>query len=194
MNPYYQYPYQNNGHNMIPYPSAYLQPLSPYMQYPIASPNITMLKPILSNHPAKIRLTAFKELTGYPNYGNPSGNADILYTGNKGNWTILIPPQLFFTGSYKAQLVIRAVLDDHSNVPVRQYSATISINGDYIHKGRLQLEHGKPAGKKFTNWRELTFNVQNLKRNNRVQIVNTSRTGENDWIGLDWMEIRLIPR
>lgn len=85
-------------------------------------------------------------------------------------------------------------MDDHTNVPARQYSATISINGTNVHRGRLQLEHGRPAGQRFINWRELTFDVRNPRRNNRIQIVNTSNTGANDWIGLDWMEMRLIPR
>lgn len=194
MIPYYGYPYQSDSYNMIPYAPEYLQPPYPYLYNPTEQPFTAVQQPVLSDGPAQIRLTAFKELTGFPNYGNPSGNADILYTGNTGQWTILIPPQLFVTGNYRAQLVIRAVLDDHINVPVRQYSATISINGNTVHRGRLPLEHGRPSGQRFTNWTELTFNVQNLRRNNRIQIVNTSRTGESDWIGLDWMEMRLIPR
>ncbi|MGF7056636.1 hypothetical protein [Brassicibacter mesophilus] len=180
---------------MMPY-YGYMQPEMsyPYMTYPFAPPSAGDPPPILSDRPTEIRITAFKELTGYPNYGNPSGNADILYTGNTGQWTLLIPPQIFVTGNYRARLIIRAVLDDHSNVPERQYSATISINGTVVHRGRVPLEHGRPAGQKFTNWKDLTFNVPNLRRTNRVQIVNTSNTGNYDWIGLDWMEMRLIPR
>lgn len=147
--------------------------------------------PVLSNNPEVATIVLFKELTGYPNYGNPSGNADILYTGNRGVWTFSVPAILLLTGNLRAQLVIRAVLDDHSSVAVDRYSATISINGTTVHTGRLRLEHGRPAGGRFTNWSSLTFNVPNLRRNNRIVIVNTSNTGSNDWIGLDWMEMRI---
>ncbi len=149
--------------------------------------------PILSDNPAITSVVLFKELTGYPNYGNPSGNADILYTGNRGVWTFQIPAYLFVPGALRAQLAIRAVLDDHSTVPVDRYSARITINGTQVHTGRVPLEHGRPPGGRFTNWSLLTFNVSNLRRSNRIVIVNTSNTGDNDWIGLDWMEMRLNP-
>jgi len=150
--------------------------------------------PVLSNNPPVTSVTLFKELTGYPNYGNPSGNADILYTGTRGTWTFNIQPFLFNPGNLRAQIVIRAVLDDHYNVPVNQYSARITINGSVVHNGRLNLEHGTPAGGRFNNWRSLTFNIPNLRRNNSVTIVNTSSSGPNDWIAFDWMELRQTPR
>ncbi len=151
-------------------------------------------QPQLSNNPVTANITLFKELTAYPNYGNPSRNADILYTGNRGTWTFDSPAFLLIPGNQRARIVIRAVLDDHVNVPVNRYSARITINGTVVHNGRVQLPHGSPAGGMFTNWRELSFNIPNLRRNNRVVIENTSSTGPNDWIGLDWMEIRLLPR
>lgn len=46
--------------------------------------DISQLQPITTNNPAITTLTLFKELSGFPNYGNPSGNADILYRGNRG--------------------------------------------------------------------------------------------------------------
>jgi hypothetical protein len=150
--------------------------------------------PLLSNNPVTANIVLFKELTAYPNYGNPSRNADILYTGNRGTWTFESPAFLFVPGNQRAQIVIRAVLDDHSDVPVNRYSARITINGSIVHNGRLQLQHGTPAGGMFTNWRNFTFNITNLRRVNRITIENTSNTGENDWIGLDWMELRLLPR
>jgi hypothetical protein len=150
--------------------------------------------PILSNNPVTATIALFKELTGYPNYGNPSGNADILYTGNRGTWTFESPAFLFVPGNLRAQIVIRAVLDDHSNVPVNRYSARITINGRVVHNGRVNLPHGVPAGGRFTNWRELIFNIANLQRVNRVTIENTSTAGPDDWIAFDWMELRLLPR
>jgi len=150
--------------------------------------------PLVSNNPVTTNITLFKELTAYPNYGNPSRNADILYTGNSGTWTFESPAFLFVPGNLRAQIRIRAVLDDHSNVPVNRYSARITINGNVVHNGRLALEHGTPAGGIFTNWRELPFNISNLRRSTRVTIQNTSNAGANDWIAFDWMELRLLPR
>lgn len=150
--------------------------------------------PLLSNNPATATIVLFKELTAFPNYGNPSRNADILYTGNRGTWTFESPAFLFVPGNLRAQIRIRAVLDDHSNVPVNRYSARITINGNVVHNGRLNLVHGMPAGGIFTNWRDLTFNVTNLRRVTRVTIENTSTAGPNDWIAFDWMELRLVPR
>lgn len=195
-------PYQNP--NFMPYTP---QTMSEY-QYNASSPMFVNLEtensndinfpnsqerqpdPILSDNPVRATITLFKELTGYPNYGNPSGNADILYTGNRGVWNFQIPTFLLLQGNQRFQLVIRAVLDDHQNVPVNNYSARITINGTVVHNGRLPLQHGRPAGQRFTNWSNLTFNVPNLRRNNRVVIENTSRTGPNDWIAFDWMELR----
>lgn len=150
--------------------------------------------PVLSNNPAVPTLSLFKELTGYPNYGNPSRNADILYTGNRGSWTFEIPSFLFVPGNLRAQIFIRAVLDDHSSVPVNRYSARITINGSTVHTGPVPLEHGTPAGTAFNNWRLLTFNIPDIRRTTRVVIENTSTTGPEDWIALDWMELRLLPR
>jgi hypothetical protein len=161
----------------------------------------TDAKGITSNRPAAIisdnapvpSISLFKELTGYPNYGNPSGNADILYTGNRGVWTFQIPAIISALGNLRAQLIIRGALDDHANVPVDRYSLRITVNGTTIHNRRVSLEHGTPVGRQFTNWRLLTFNITNLRRNNSIVIVNTSNTGENDWIAFDWMEMRFRP-
>ena len=158
------------------------------------SPAASDPPPILSDNPAVAAITLFKELTGYPNYGNPSGNADILYTGNRGVWTFEIPAFLFIPGNLRGQIIIRAVLDDHYNVPVNRYSARITVNGAVVHTGQVPLVHGQPAGGRFVNWRLLTFNITDLRRNNRVVIVNTSNAGADDWIAFDWMELRLTPR
>ncbi|WP_442871484.1 hypothetical protein [Caproiciproducens sp.] len=150
--------------------------------------------PRLSNNRVTANVVLFKELTAYPNYGNPSRNADILYTGNVGTWTFESPAFLFVPGNQRAQIRIRAVLDDHANVPVNRYSARITINGVVVHNGRVALDHGTPVGGMFTNWRDLPFAITNLRRNTRVTIENTSAAGADDWIALDWMEIRFLPR
>ncbi|MFU0800526.1 MAG: CBM6 domain-containing protein [Xylanivirga thermophila] len=148
--------------------------------------------PILSNNPAIPVIVLRKEMTGYPNYGNPSGNADILYTGNRGVWTFELPSWLLFFVGGNAQLIISAVLDDHTGVPANRYSARIIINGSIVHDGPVPLVHGRPEGQQFNNWRLLNFTIPNLRRNNRVVIQNTSRAGADDWIAIDWMEIGIM--
>ncbi|HEY9059502.1 MAG TPA: hypothetical protein VIO64_03210 [Pseudobacteroides sp.] len=150
--------------------------------------------PVLSNNPPSINIVMFKELTGYPNYGNPSRNADILYTGNRGTWTFELPGIQQLLLNQSAQVIIRAVLDDHNNVPINRYSARISINERVVHNGPVPLDHGTPAGSMFTNWKPLTFTINNIRRMNRITIENTSRTGPEDWMAFDWIEIRLIQR
>jgi hypothetical protein len=150
--------------------------------------------PLLSDNPVATNVVLVKQMTAYPNYGNPSRNADILYTGNTGSWTFEAPAFIFVPGRQRAQLTIRAVLDDHVNVPTNLYSARITINGDVVHNGRVPLDHGTPVGGIFSNWRDLTFSINNPRRVNRITIVNTSTAGPNDWIGFDWMEIRLSIR
>lgn len=162
-----------------------------------AVPAVTMPvdpPPILSNNPATASIVLFKELTAYPNFGNPSRNADILYTGNRGSWTFDTPAFLFVPGNLRAQIRIRAVLDDHPNVPTNRYSARVTINGNVVHDGRVPLEHGTPAGGMFTNWRDISFAVRNLRRVTRITIENTSTAGPDDWIAIDWMELRYSPR
>ena len=150
--------------------------------------------PILSNNPVTPTLSLFKELTGYPNYGNPSRNADILYTGNRGTWTFDAPAFLAPARNPRVQVILRAVLDDHSAVSTSRYSAKIAVNGIVVHTGRLPLDHGVPAGTMFTNWRELRFNVGNFRRTNSVTVENTSTAGPEDWIAFDWMDMRLARR
>ncbi|MCR4434859.1 MAG: hypothetical protein QHH06_04920 [Clostridiales bacterium] len=172
---------------------AEMEEMESLMDFP-KSPTANDPPPVLSNNPATATISLFKELTAYPNYGNPSGNADILYTGTRGAWTFQLPAFLSVPGNLRGQIVIRAVLDDHTSVPVNRYSARITVNGVTVHNGPVPLEHGAPAGGRFTNWRSLTFNMPDIRRLNRVVIVNTSTAGTGDWIGFDWMEMRFTPR
>lgn len=150
--------------------------------------------PILSNNPPTTAIVLRKELTGYPNYGNPSGNADILYTGNQGTWTFNLPAFLSAAvGRFRrVELVIRGALDDHYNVPANRYSMTVNIDGSIQRFTDLPFVHGRPAGQRFNNWNQLIIPIPaaNVRRNNRVTIRNTSNTGENDFIAFDWMEMR----
>ncbi len=186
-------PYQFNPMQFMPGMGAFPEGMQYAPQSPMTSP-ASDPPPVLSNNPTTTNIVLFKELTGYPNYGNPSRNADILYTGNTGTWTFDIPTIIGALGNQRVQLVIRAVLDDHYNVPVSGYSARITVNGNVVHTGQVPLQHGVPSGGIFTNWSNLTFNVSNLRRSNRIVIENTSRVGANDWIAIDWMEMRLSRR
>ncbi|MDR5658561.1 hypothetical protein RH915_03560 [Serpentinicella sp. ANB-PHB4] len=165
--------------------------MKPYVS---TSYHASQLQPILTDNPAISTLVLYKELSGFPNYGNPSGNADILYRGNQGVWTFEVPPFFFIPGLLRAQLFIRAVLDDRAATPVGQYSATISINDRIVHRGPLPLQHGRPFGQRFVNWGTLIFDLSNIRRINRIVITNTSTGLPDDWIGLDWMEMRFIRR
>ncbi|NLD47126.1 MAG: hypothetical protein GX660_07990 [Clostridiaceae bacterium] len=214
MSPYYSYPFitpdadYSNNPCMQQYQNPYFMTSiqNPAIEYPYAiegmeeqvsyNPGYQYYRqnPILSDNPAQASIVLQKELTGFPSYGNPSGNADILYTGNRGAWNFNVPAFLFVPGNLRAQIVISAVLDDHYDTPVNRYSARITINGTVVHNGRVPLVHGRPAGGMFNNWRSLTFNVPNFRRNNRVVIENTSTAGSNDWIAFDWMELRILTR
>lgn len=153
-------------------------------------------KPILSNNNPSRVLVLKKELSGYPNYGNPSGNADILYTATQGSWNFNIPPlmALVLNNAQKVELVIRGALDDHYNVQENRYDLTVTFNGNWQSFKKLPFEHGRPSGQKFTNWNRLTleFPPQAARILNRVTIRNTSNTGDNDWIALDWIELRFV--
>ncbi|MGE5474439.1 MAG: hypothetical protein ACM3UU_09480 [Ignavibacteriales bacterium] len=150
--------------------------------------------PILTNNPVTTAIALRKELTGYPNYGNPSGNADILYTGNQGAWTFALPAFLSaaLVRFRRVELVIRGALDDHYNVPVSSYRMTVNVNGIPQNIGALPFVHGSPVGQRFNNWNQLIIPISpiNVRRNNRVVIRNTSTAGLNDFIAFDWMEMR----
>jgi len=185
MNPYIKTPYLNNPQNQ--------EMIKMYGKNLLLN-EAGRLQPFITDNPAVSTLNLFKELSAFPNYGNPSKNADILYTGNRGEWTFEIPRFLFPLGRLKAQLDIRAVLDDRSATPASHYSATISINNKVVHRGAVSLEHGRPFGQPFDNWKTLTFNVPEIRRSNHIVITNTSSGLQDDWIGLDWMEMRLFPK
>lgn len=148
-------------------------------------------KPYLSNNPIERKIVLFKELTAYPNYGNPSGNVDILYTGNQGQWRMDLPAQATISNTMSSNLTLqlRIILDDHLEVPEKYYSTSISFNKNILFDGVLRASHGTPRGGRFTNWRLLKLNIDNLRKNNIIEIRNTSRTGPMDWIAIDWMQI-----
>jgi len=196
--PYDWYYYQGNNYYPIAWPdnqrSFSLESPEDYIDWNSMRPDDP--PPIITNAPAatSISLVQRKELTGYPNYGNPSGNADILYTGNQGTWTFSLPAFLSVTLNRlrRVNLIIRGVLDDHYNVPENQYRMTVSVNGVPQTIGALPFVHGRPPGQRFNNWRNLNINLSPgiMRRNNSIVIRNTSSAGLNDFIAFDWMELR----
>jgi hypothetical protein len=181
----------NKSPSPTPVQSAVTKPTAAKTEPKIVKPTNS---PFISRHPATANITFTKLLSAYPNYGNPSKNADILYSGNKGSWNIAVPSYLLIPDKLKAQLIIRAALDDHIKVPANRYAVKIFINGVQLYGGRFALEHGSPAGSVFANWKELSFSVQNLREDNTITIENISSAGTADWIGFDRMELRLLPR
>lgn len=149
--------------------------------------------PFISKQSAVLNISLIKQLSAYPNYGNPTKGADILYTGSKGVWNIEIPQYLLSSGNLKAKLIIRGALDDHTNVLTGSYAAKIYANGLLLHKGRIPLEHGTPKESVFTNWKELSFILRQPVNENKIVIENISTCGAKDWIGFDRMELRLYP-
>jgi hypothetical protein len=211
MYPYYDYRFNTTqpvNYGMTPYGQNVQYPYGGNVQYPYGLDEDTEIyfgkeetgeerqppQPIVTNPTPTTSIILRKELTGYPNYGNPSRNADILYTGTEATYTFNIPPFLFIPGQLNAFLIFRGVLDDHYNVSENLYTASINVNGREAFSGRVPFVHGRPAGTVFENWNNLRVNVTNFRRNNTIRIRNTSRAGSSDWIGLDWIEMRLTPR
>ncbi len=190
-NPNPQYPEYQEPNYMPIIPGKYDEDMNMGENYPDVSGREDP-PPVLSDNPPVPGTFFLKELTGYPNYGMPSGNADILYTGNQGTWNFRLPSWLPSPQNLTGQLRIHAVLDDHANVPVNRYAMRIYINGALARRGPVALQHGTPSGGRFVNWRLMTYPVSNLRVNNRILIINDSTAGPNDWIGLDWMELRLF--
>ncbi len=167
-----------------------------YNDLNVANTQINVLQPILTNPNPSTALILRKELSGYPNYGNPSRNADILYTGTQGVWTFQLPTFLspVLNRFRRIELVIRGALDDHYNVNRNLYRMTVNINGFRQNYNPVPFVHGRPAGQMFNNWQDLTINIPrgNVRRDNRVTIRNTSNAGESDFIAFDWMEMRFF--
>ena len=197
MFPYNWYYLSNNMYNpMMGFNPSSFQDFDDFendLNYNISQP-IGDPPPIVTNPPATTAIVLRKELSGYPNYGNPSGNADILYTGTQATYTFDIPSFLSAAiGRFRrVELVIRGALDDHYNVPENRYSMTATINGVRRAFPNPPFVHGRPAGQQFTNWNQLTIPISpgNIRRNNRIVIRNTSRTGDTDFIAFDWIEMR----
>jgi hypothetical protein len=176
--------------SLCPYSAGYCSVFNDYQ--PVFN-TMQNSKPYLSDNLINKSILFFKELSGYPMYGNPSGNADILYTGNKGKWTFNFSNlNNIFSKHQSVILQIQMALDDHYTVPENIYSAIISINGKIVHTGYLPLHHGIPRGENFNNWKILSFEISEFKKEFSIEITNTSKAGIHDWICIDWMQLVLV--
>jgi hypothetical protein len=125
-----------------------------------------------------------KELSGYANYGNADGKADVLYSGETATWTFISTG--LSTGT-PVQFRFQGVLDDHDGVALEAYSLKVIVNDEPIFAGfPTGFRHGLPGSAIFTNWATL---VVDAKGQWSVTIQNTSRLSPAEWIGVDWIEL-----
>jgi hypothetical protein len=134
-------------------------------------------------------LVLHKELNGFANYGSQDGAADVLYDGQVGAWTFAIPSVTIKS----AALVVSVVADDHAGVPTSEYSFRMWV-GSCSYEGP-SLPHGSPADTRFTNWVPVTEVATPTPGTSfTLTIANSSTTGSTgiNWIGIDWVELRLV--
>jgi|GEM_PF-2032035 len=138
-----------------------------------------------------------KELSGYGNYGTPDGRSDILYSTESDQWVFDLS-KVHLPGSIAyAEVVVRLVLDDHYRVEAANYVGAIKVNGTEVFAGSffkdLEVPHGAPFGRRFNNWKEVSFKVSNLGLGeNTISIENKTagRVG-GDWIAIDSIQLRV---
>jgi hypothetical protein len=130
-----------------------------------------------------------KNLSGYPSYGaGEGGNADILYTNQTAAWTFTVPDDVVFTS---AEVALSLVLDDHSSVDAVSYAYAVWIGSGNRFAGPANLPHGAPYGAQLTNWVERTYRADCSASTYTITLKNLSAAVENDWIAVDWIELRL---
>ena len=130
-----------------------------------------------------------KELSGYNNYGQNDGRADVLYSGDVGSWTFADP----CGDTDVAYLQITVALDDHYDVPVGNYELDVYVNGKRVTSGYaddLGLRHGAPYGQRFGNWQHLWVQVKPAGQY-RIDIHNRSGLPQEHWIAIDRMSLHL---
>ena len=131
-----------------------------------------------------------KELNAFSNYGSPSGDADILYSGETSTWTFTVPPSV--TGITAAFFKVSIVADDHYGQPANTYRYRAWTNGAKV-VDSAGVPHGSPFGKLFTNWvRRDYVSLKCPPGKHTITISNVSTTTSSDWLAIDWIELHLV--
>ena len=131
-----------------------------------------------------------KELTAFSNYGT-DGRADILYTGNIGDWTfdVSVADLLLATGT--PVFAVTVALDDHYNVPRSAYAMSAAVNGTPVAIDTANLVHGAPFDSVFNNWADITLSGTVTAGVNTLRLSNTSTAGSTDWIAIDRIRLTI---
>jgi hypothetical protein len=133
-----------------------------------------------------------KELNAYNNYGATDCKADILYSGQVGVWTFPVP-----SGNILSATVVVSVTandpEDHDAgpYPASAYSFRLWSSGcEYV--SAHQLSHGQPFNACFTNWTQLSYPATVTPGATYVVTMdNASQLPTTEWIGVDWVELRV---
>jgi hypothetical protein len=130
-----------------------------------------------------------KELDGYPNYGAADAAADILDDGQTAAWVFTVPNVAITS----ATLALSLSADDHAAVPISDYTMDLWTQNSCVFSGLAPVTHGMPFASQFTTWSELDLPASVTPGGTfKVTLSNTSMTGDpNDWIAVDWIELRL---
>jgi hypothetical protein len=130
-----------------------------------------------------------KELAGYPNYGVADSACDITYDGDADAWMFQVPNVPISS----ATLALSVVADDHASVPLDGYFCQVWAGNSCVFGDQAPVMHGAPFNADFSDWSELDVPVTVTPGNFLiVTFANRSTTGvASDWIGIDWIELRL---
>jgi len=131
-----------------------------------------------------------KELSAFANYGNPSGNADIIYGQTQADWNFDLPTTITPGMVLTAEWLLAGALDDHSSLPTREYSGTVLSNGQISFAGRFPFTHGQ--GSRFNNWAVLSLPVSSgLRQSGNTLRLSSSASDGAHWVGVDWVQLVL---
>jgi hypothetical protein len=133
--------------------------------------------------------TLHMELNGYNNYGASDGKADILYTSTINAWTFSVPSSMPVKS---ATIAVSLVADDSTTLPASDFTYQL-WSGNCSFDTPTALAHGTPFGGMFTNWVEVDEPAYPQAGGTyTVTIFNTSNATTTDWIGVDWIELRVL--
>ena len=133
-----------------------------------------------------------KTLSGYGNYGEGDGTADIVYAGGVGAWTFAIPAGTISS----ATVVLSVAADDGASGQASGYAFDLWSNACGPFANTSDFQHGAPFNGHFTDWTPLTFPAELTPGGTYVvTIANTTALDAGDslanWIGIEWIEVRV---